>query len=71
MNSDRHKELSMVEFQDRDPENGNYLVKKLLDRELVSVPSDSAIAIVKVEQGQKLVLFHPEGHPHGCLLAPI
>jgi len=65
------KDLWMVEFQGRDPETGNYLVKKLLDGEVVSVPSNSAIVSLKIELGQLLVLFHPEGHPHGCLLAPI
>ncbi|CAA9553638.1 hypothetical protein AVDCRST_MAG81-40 [uncultured Synechococcales cyanobacterium] len=66
-----NQELFMVEFQSRDSETGNYLVKKLVNGETVSVPSDSAIVLVKIEQGQKLVLFHPEGLPHGCLLAPI
>jgi len=66
-----HKDLWIVEFQDRDPETGNYLVKKLPDGEVVSVPSNSAISFLKIESGQPLVLFHPEGQPHGCLLAPI
>jgi len=66
-----HKDLWMVEFQNRDPETGNYLVKKLPDGEVVSIPSNSAIVSLKVDPGQMLVLFHPEGHSHGCLLAPI
>jgi hypothetical protein len=71
MNSASDRELCMVEFQERDPETGNYLVKKLPDGEVVSVPSASAIAVVKIQRGQLLVLFHPKGSPHGCLLAPI
>jgi hypothetical protein len=60
-----------VEYHDRDPENGNYIVKRVSDGEVLNVPSMSAIAILKLSPGQKLVLFQPDAESQGYLLAPM
>jgi hypothetical protein len=65
------RELFVVEYEDRDPETGNYIVRKLSNGEIVSVPSTASIFILSIHKGQALVLFQPHGHPHGYLLAPI
>lgn len=64
-------ELFVVEYQDRDPESGNYIVKNLTNGEIVSVPSQSAIYILKLDPGQKLILVQPTGETDGYLLPPI
>jgi hypothetical protein len=65
------REIFVVEYEDRDPETGNYIVTKVANGEIISVPSRSSIYILKLEKGQHLILFQPQGDPHGYLLAPI
>jgi len=65
------KELFLVEYQDRDPNTGNYIVKKVTDGEILSVPAAASIFILSLEPGQMLLLFCPQEHPPGYLFAPI
>lgn len=65
------KEFFLVEYKDRDPENGNYIVKRVEDGEVLSIPAASSIYILSLEQGQMLLMFLPKGQPHGYLFAPI
>lgn len=65
------KELFLVEYQDRDPNTGNYVVKKLVDGEIVSIPASSSIFILSLKPGQMLVMFQPQNHPQGFLFAPL
>ena len=65
-------DLSLVEYEDRDPNNGNHLVTRVSDGEKLSVPSSSsAILLLNLEKGQKLLLFWPKELPYGYLITPI
>ena len=64
-------ELFVVQYEGRDDETGDYLVKKVANGETITVPSISSIFILSIEQGQSLILFQPQGDTHGYLLAPI
>lgn len=64
--------ISLVEYEDRDPETGNYIVKKIASGEVLLVPAISSIYILKLEKGQPLILIQlPGGNPEGYLIAPI
>ncbi|WP_250121912.1 hypothetical protein [Chroococcidiopsis sp. CCMEE 29] len=65
------KELFLVEYQDRDPNTGNYIVKKVVDGEILSVPAAATIFILSLAPGQMLLLFCPQEHQQGYLFAPI
>ncbi len=63
--------ISVVEYEDRDPETGSYIVKKIPSGEILLVPSVSSIYILKLEKGQILILIQPPGYPDGYLVPPI
>ncbi len=63
--------ISVVEYQDRDPETGRYIVKKIPSGETLLVPSVSSIYILKLEKGQTLIFIQPPGYPEGYLVSPI
>lgn len=63
--------ISIVEYQERDPETGSYIVKKIPSGETLLVPSVSSIYILKLEKGQILILIRPPGYPEGYLVPPI
>ena len=63
--------ISIVQYEDRDPESGHYIVKKIPSGEILLVPSVSSIYILKLEKGQILILIQPPGHPEGYLVPPI
>ncbi len=63
--------ISIVEYEDRDPETGSYIVKKIPSGEVLLVPAISSIYILKLEKGQPLILIQPPGHPEGYLIPPI
>lgn len=63
--------ISIVEYEDRDPETGDYIVKKIPSGELALVSAVSSIYILKLEKGQKLILIQPPGHSEGYLVPPI
>ncbi len=63
--------VSIVEYEDRDPETGSYIVKKIPSGETILVPSVSSIYILKLEKGQKLIFIQPPGYPEGYLVPPI
>ncbi|KJH73337.1 hypothetical protein [Aliterella atlantica] len=62
---------SIVQYEDRDEETGNYLVKSIDSGEIISVPSVSSIYILKLEKGQILILIQLPEHPQGYLIPPI
>ena len=63
--------ISIVQYEDREPETGHYIVKKIPSGEVLLVPSVSSIYILKLEKGQILILIQPPGHPEGYLIPPI
>ena len=63
--------ISLVQYEDRDPETGNYIVKKIPSGEILRVPSVSSIYILKLEKGQILILIQLPGQSDGYLVPPI
>lgn len=63
--------ISLVEYEDRDPETGNYIVKKIPSGEVLRVPSVPSIYIMRLEKGQVLILIQPPGHLKSYLVPPI
>lgn len=66
-----NENVFLVQYLDREPDTGNYIVKKLINGEIVSVPAASGIYILSLEPGQMLMLFCPKEQPEGFLFAPI
>ena len=63
--------VSIVQYEDQEPETRHYIVKKIPSGEVLLVPSVSSIYILKLEKGQMLILIQPPGHPEGYLVPPI
>lgn len=63
--------VSLVQYEDRDAETGNYIVKHINSGETIAVPSVSSIYILKLEKGQILILIQLPENPQGYLVSPI